>query len=322
MSAYWLKRFFSAIILLVVITFFSFCMMKMAPGDPTSMMMDPKIKAADLIQLRKNMGLDQPLVFQYLLWCKQLLSGNFGYSLITGQPVLDAIQERLFPTLLLSLSSFVLMLCITFPLGLLAGSLKDKFIDHFITILTFIGYSLPLFWLGLILILLFSFQLGWFPTSGFMDVEMMDASLAMKTLNVLKHLALPLLATLIVSCAGLTRYHRFSIISILNQPYIQAAKARGLSFKRILFKHAFKNAALPFITLLGLQLPGLIEGSFIIEYVFAWPGLGQLGVQAVFSRDYPIIMATLLFSAILILLGNALADLAYSLTDPRIRKPE
>ena len=247
-----------------------------------------------------------------------MLQGNFGYSFATGQPVLQTILERLPATLILSISSLLAILAITFPLGLYSGYKKDSKWDHAITFFSFFGMALPSFWLGLMLILFFSLQLDLLPTSGYIDPFIETHSIWIKIVSIAKHLTLPLLTIIIGGIAGLTRYHRFGMILILDQDYIKAARARGLSETRILFKHAFKNAALPIITLLGLQLPGLIGGSFVIEYIFAWPGLGQLGVSAVFARDYPVIMGTLVISSILIIIGNLLADLAYSAIDPRI----
>ena len=285
------------------------------------MYMDPTVSQNDLEQVRKNLGLDQPLLIQYVLWLKQLLQGNLGYSYVTGKPVVQAILERLPATLLLSITSLIMILLITFPLGLLCGYKKDTWVDDSITIISFLGLSIPTFWLGLMFILFFSLQLDWFPTSGFLDPMLLDASWVQKALNILSHMMLPLLTIIIGGVAGLIRYNRFSMIKILAQDYIASARARGLTERRILFKHALKNALLPIITILGLDLPSLISGSFIIEYIFSWPGMGQLGVQAVFQRDYPILMATIFFSSILIILGNLLADVSYAYADPRISRP-
>ncbi len=312
------RRLFSSLPLLIGITFVSFALMVFSPGDPTAMLVNPQVSMEDVAQIRANLNLDKPLYQQYWHWLIQLVQGNFGYSFATGQPVLTTILERLPATLVLSISSLMAILAITFPLGLYSGYKKDSKVDHAITFFSFFGMALPSFWLGLMLILCFSLQLDLLPTSGYMDPFLQDASLFTQGLSIAKHLTLPLLTIIIGGIAGLTRYHRFGMILILDQDYIKAARARGLSETRILFKHAFKNAALPIITLLGLQLPGLIGGSFVIEYIFAWPGLGQLGVSAVFARDYPVIMGTLVMSSVLIILGNLLADIAYHAIDPRI----
>ena len=317
---YILNRLLSAIPLIFGITFLSFLMMHLAPGDPTLMYLDPNVSAQDLDQVKKNLGLDRPLLMQYFYWLKELSQGNLGYSFVTGKPVVEAILERLPATLILSIASLVLILLITFPLGIICGYKKDTWVDDSITIFSFLGLSIPTFWLGLIFILIFSLQLNIFPTSGFLDPLLSDASFFKKASNIAYHMVLPLGTIIIGGIAGLIRYNRFSMIKILAQDYITSARARGLKESRILFKHALKNAMLPIITILGLDLPSLISGSFIIEYIFSWPGMGQLGVQAVFQRDYPILMATILFSSILIIIGNLLADIGYAYVDPRISK--
>ncbi|MGC6367660.1 MAG: ABC transporter permease [Candidatus Marinamargulisbacteria bacterium] len=317
---YILKRIATSLPLIFGVCFLSFLIMQLAPGDPTLMYMDPNVNAEDLEQVRKNLGLDQPILFQFFYWFKQLIQGNLGYSYVTGKPVFEAIFERLPATLLLSVSSLILILLITFPLGIICGYKKDTWVDDSITVFSFLGLSIPTFWLGLMFILLFSIQLNLFPTSGFLDPLLMDAPIFTKGLNILQHMFLPLITIIIGGIAGLIRYNRFSMIKILAQDYITSAKARGLKKQRILFKHALKNALLPIITILGLDLPSLISGSFIIEYIFSWPGMGQLGVQSVFQRDYPVLMATILFSSFLIILGNLLADISYAYADPRISK--
>lgn len=315
-----LRRLLSLIPLVIGITFISFLIMKSAPGDPTVMFQDPTIQIQDLEQLKKNYGLDKPLLIQYGYWLKEALKGNLGFSYQTGKPVTLMISERLPATLLLSVSSLILILCITFPLGLLSGYKKDKTLDKLVTFFSFIGMALPTFWVGLILILMLSLKVDMFPTSGYLDPALADASFFRQSLNILYHMALPLLTILIGGVAGLIRFNRFSIINILSQDYIHAARARGLSENRILYKHALKNAALPIVTILGAGLSSLIGGSFIIEYIFSWPGMGQLGVNAVFARDYPVLMGSILFSSILIVIGNLAADISYSLIDPRVKQ--
>jgi peptide/nickel transport system permease protein len=317
---YIVKRVLLAIPLIIVMTFIAFLIMKLAPGDPANMYMDPSVSAQDVIQLKKNLGFDKPVGIQYVIWLKNILKGNMGYSYITSKSVFASITERLPATLLLSVSSMLLIIISTFPLGIIAGAKKGSFFDNAVTVLSFLGLSIPTFWLGLMFILFFSLKLDLLPTAGFMNPSLTNASFLIKAFDIGKHMLLPLLTILIGGLAVLTRYHRSGIINILEMDYIKAARARGLSETRILFKHAFKNAALPIITILGLSLPGLIGGSFIIEYIFSWPGMGQLGVSAIFARDYPILMGTILFSSALIIMGNLLADIAYAWIDPRIKK--
>ena len=305
--------------MLLLITIISFLIMRLAPGDPTQMYLDPKMGAQDIIQIRKNFGLDDPLPIQYIKWLKNAAQGNLGYSYSTGKPVLTAILERLPATLILSISSLICILLIACPIGLYIGSHRNQWPDHIITIVSLIAMAMPAFWVGLMLILFFSLKLDLFPTSGYLNPMLSDAPILTKITDIAYHLVLPLTTTVIGGIAGLIRYNRFNVIAILSQDYIQAARARGIGEGTILLKHAFKNASLPIITILGLSLPDLIGGSLVIEYIFSWPGMGQLGIAAVFQRDYPILMGTVLFTSILILIGNRLADIAYRWVDPRIR---
>jgi peptide/nickel transport system permease protein len=313
------KRLLGIIPLLIGITFMSFTIMRLAPGDPTSMVLDPHTTEQDKAIMRKNLGLDQPIWKQYVIWVGELGKGNLGYSFVSGQPVTRLIKERLGATLLLSVSTLIVTLLIALPLGLLSGAFEGRFFDKLVTFTSFIGMSIPTFWLGLLLLLCFAMQMDLLPTSGLLNPLLADEPFWIKAKDVLIHLILPLSTLVIGSLASLIRYQRFGVITILNQDYIKAAKARGFGFWRILFKHAFKNSALPLITILGLELPSLVSGAFVTEYIFAWPGMGQLGVNAVFSRDYPVIMGILLFTSCLMIFGNLLADIAYKWVDPRVR---
>lgn len=312
------RRIVSSLGMLLAITMLSFLLMQWAPGDPAAMMIDPSMSEADIERIHQNLGLDAPVILQYGRWLFRILQGDFGTSFQTGQPVLSTILERLPATLLLSVSSLLLIVAISIVLGVLSAENHNGFFDIMVTIASFVGMAIPAFWLGLMLILFGSITLGVFPTSGFMNPMMAGEPLWRQAINIMLHMCLPLATIVIGGVAGLIRYNRFSVLDILNQDYIKAATSRGLSRRLILFKHVFKNASLPLITILGLSLPGLIGGSFVIEYVFAWPGMGQLGLGAVFARDYPMLMGTLLLSSVLIIIGNALADWAYAQVDPRI----
>ena len=314
------RRLLISIPTLFGICLISFLLMRLSPGDPTLIYQDPHVSLDDLAQIRSNLGLNEPILVQFYSWMKHTLSGDFGFSFVTGEPVLSLILSRLYPTLLLSISGFVLIFVITFFLGLYSGYRAYSLADQLIMIISFIGLSMPSFWIGLLLILGLSEHLNWFPSSGFIDPSLVHSSWLTQSFNILQHMALPLLTITLGGIAGLTRYTRYGIIDVMHKPFILAARARQISEKRILFFHAAKNALLPLITILGLQLPGLISGSFIIEFIFAWPGLGQLGVQSIFSRDYPVLMATLLFSGILIIIGNIVSDWLYTIVDPRIRR--
>ena len=313
-----LKRFLISLPTLWGISVLAFMLMHMAPGNPASLMLDPKLSIQDQQHLIHNLGLDQPLWKQYSQWLLQICQGNWGTSYVSGKPVLTAIAERMPATLILSISSLFFTLLLTLPLGLWAGYKKGRFFDKAFSILSLIGMAIPTFWLGLVCILIFSVKFNWLPTSGFLDPGMESASFIEKTSNISQHLVLPLVAILVGSMAGLTRYYRSETITVLSQDYIQAARARGFSERRILYKHVLKNALLPIVTILGLTLPELISGAFVIEYIFSWPGMGQLGISAVFSRDYPVLMGMLMMSSILIIAGNWLSDAAYRWVDPRV----
>ncbi|MEK7298802.1 MAG: ABC transporter permease [Candidatus Margulisiibacteriota bacterium] len=311
-------RFLVSFGLLIFITAISFFLMSVAPGKPMANMLNPKLTAADLAQFQKNLGLDAPVSVRYVRWLGQLAQGNLGHSLISGQPVTQLIAERLPATLLLSGLSLAIMVTVTIPLGLWAGVRTGRLADHIITLGSFVGMSLPAFWLALMLVLILSLKWGWFPSSGMMDPMVADGTWLEIANSIAAHLVLPLITVLVGGAAGLIRYTRNGVVSVLHQPYILAARSRGLSEYRLVTRHVLKNAALPLITVLGLSLPGIFAGSFVIEYIFSWPGMGQLGVQSVFQRDYPVMMGILLITSILIILGNWMADLAYRWADPRV----
>ena len=284
---------------MIGISLISFFIMHLAPGDPTALFIDPNVDPQELIRVRANWGLDQPIYIQYFKWLGNALRLDFGRSYLTGQPVILEIAERLPNTLLLMISSYILTLLICIPVGVYSAVKKGGWFDNLFTVLSFIGMAIPTFWVGLMLMLLFAVQLSWLPATG--------------------NLVLPLITMTIGSLAGLTRYQRAAMLEVLNQDFIRTARAKGLPERIVIFKHALRNALIPIVTILGLSLPDLFGGAFIIETIFAWPGMGRLGVQAIFSRNYPLIMGIVMFSALLIVLGNLFADIGYALVDPRIR---
>jgi peptide/nickel transport system permease protein len=293
------RRLLQLVPLLIGISLISFFVMHLAPGDPTALFIDPNVDPQELIRVRANWGLDQPIYIQYFKWLGNALRLDFGRSYLTGQPVILEIAERLPNTLLLMISSYILTLLICIPVGVYSAVRKGGWFDNLFTVLSFIGMAIPTFWVGLMLMLLFAVQLDWLPATG--------------------NLILPLITMTIGSLAGLTRYQRAAMLEVLNQDFIRTARAKGLPERVVIFKHALRNALIPIVTILGLSLPDLFGGAFIIETIFAWPGMGRLGVQAIFSRNYPLIMGIVMFSALLIVLGNLFADIGYALVDPRIR---
>ena len=293
--------------------------MHLAPGDPTALFTDPNVDPVELARIRANWGLDKPVIVQYFYWLGNAVRGNFGTSYTSGQPVLTEVMTRLLATLLLMFSSFIITLVITIPLGVISAVKKGTWFDNLVTILSFAGMATPSFWLGLMLMLLFSVKLGWLPAVGMYSVGAQDLFWGAKLVDLIRHMILPLTTMTVLSLAGLSRYQRAAMLEVLSQDYIRTARAKGLPERIVIFKHALRNALLPIITILGLSLPGLFGGAFIIETIFAWPGMGRLGVMAIFQRNYPMIMGIVVLSAVLIMLGNLLADIGYALVDPRIR---
>ena len=324
MLAYALRRLVLAIPLLIGITFVSFVVIHLAPGDPTqvitggdpSLVHDPKLYQ----QLIQEYGLDKPLHVQYWNWLKRLVRLDFGKSFAPhARPVLTMIAERLPITLLLNIVEMLIILALAVPIGVLSATRQYSTFDKITTMFVFIGFATPDFWLALLLMILFGIQLGWLPISGLRSMNAEYLSFWQQQWDFLSHLALPILVATFGGLAGFSRYMRQSMLEVVRQDYIQSARAKGLAERVVVGKHALRNALLPIVTILGLSLPGLIGGSVIVESIFAIPGMGQLMVQAAFERDYPVLMGNLVVVSTLTLFANLTADLAYSFVDPRIR---
>jgi len=264
------------------------------------------------------MGLNQPIIVQYFNWLLQLLQGNFGYSTNSGEPVMSMILTRLPATLLLTGTAFVLSFVIGVPLGVFSATHKYSPSDYGLTVFSFFGISIPSFFFGMGLIYIFSIQLGWLPTSGFGDITFRGTGMAL-FLNKLKYLIMPALVMALADLSTVMRFTRSSMVETLSQDYIRTSRAKGLSERVVIYRHALKNSLIPVVTIFGLSIPNLFGGSYIIEKVFGWPGMGLLGVEAINNRDYQVLMGLTVFTAVLVLLGNLLADLMYALVDPRIR---
>jgi peptide/nickel transport system permease protein len=291
-----------------------FTIIHVAPGDPVTRFMSLETTAADLDRMRHVMGLDRPIPVQYVKWLGNLVTGDWGRSFADGQPVLHKIAERVPATLELTVVSLLVALLIAIPVGVIAATRQYSLFDYGATFTAFIGISIPGFWLGLLLMLLFAVKLRWLPAVG-----RGPAGGAADFLTMLKYLAMPAFVLAIESTAAFARYVRASMLEVVRQDYIRTAKAKGVADRIVIYKHALRNALLPLLTILGLALPGLVGGSAIIESLFAWPGMGRLFVQSAFNRDYTVIMGCLLLSSVLVVLGNLLADITYALVDPRIK---
>ncbi len=299
-----------------------FVILHLAPGDPTSTYFSPRIPPEVLEQMRRNMGLDQPIHVQYVQWLRLSLSGDFGYSYSEFRPVTSVLADRLPNTLLLGTVSLVLIFVVGCFIGAVQAVRKYSKLDSVLTFFALLIYSVPGFWLGLMLVLLVSSgALGWLnlPVSGMLDVNHEFMSPIGRMADIARHLVMPTIALGLASAAGVARYMRGELLEVIGQDYIRTARAKGLREGTVIWRHALRNALLPVITLLGLYLPLLIGGTVVIEVVFAWPGMGRLLYDGILARDYPLVTAASFLFAVIVLAGNLLADLLYAAVDPRIR---
>src|SRR5213080_2995336 len=322
MALFALRRLVLAIPLLIGITLISFLVIQLAPGGPFDYLrseetgQDPKL----VQKLNEEFGLDKPFHVQYWRWLSRIVRLDFGRSFQPdARPVLAKIGERLPITLFLNILQLLIIFTLAIPIGVASATRQYSLFDKITTIFVFIGFATPDFWLALLLMILFGVQLGWLPISGLRSLNYEYMSFWRQQWDFLGHLALPILVATFGGLAGFSRYMRQSMLEVVRQDYIQSARAKGLAEAIVIGKHALRNALLPIVTILGLSLPGLIGGSVIVESIFAIPGMGQLMVQAVFERDYPVIMGNLVIVATLTLVANLVADVTYSLIDPRIR---
>jgi peptide/nickel transport system permease protein len=318
MLAYTIRRSLQSIPLLFIISIITFMLMTLAPGDPTAMFENPEASsrgAQDFSVIREKLGLDQPIYIQYAKWLKLVvLEGNMGYSFEDSRPVLEKIIERIPATFVLMGTATILSFIIAMFIGILSAIKKYSVTDSIFTFSSFFGISVPTFYLALIGILFLSSKLGWFPVS---DMRSNFDTFDLK--DRLYHLILPSFVISFGLVAQFSRYMRSSMLEVIKQDYIRTARAKGLPNWKVILKHALRNAMLPMITLIGLELPSLFAGAFITENIFAWPGMGRLSINAIFIRDYQIIMGVTMVTAALVVLGNLIADILYAVVDPRIQ---
>lgn len=319
MGDYIIKRFSQMVLVLVMVSVFSFSIIYFAPGDPLYMYTTPsasnyKLSDEQLDSMRESLGLNGNIVEQYTSWAKKTLQGNWGLSVSNHQPVKDQVLDKLPNTMLLMGSALIISIIIAIPLGLIAGLHKNSYIDNIISGISYLGISLPAFWFGIILIIVFSLKLGLLPSSGMRTMGVNSV------LDVIKHGILPAIVLSVNNMAVFVRYIRSNTINQLEEDYVLTAVSKGISKKHILFKHILKNCLLPIITIVGMNFGKLVTGSFIVESVFGWPGIGTLGMTAINNRDYPMIMGITVLSCVILLLGNFLADIFYSIADPRIKQ--
>jgi peptide/nickel transport system permease protein len=317
MRAFIIRRLFYTLITLIGISIMSWVIITQAPGSPIALTMDPKVSPKIIAQMEKNYDLDKPIYQQYFLWLQRLFTGKL-YSFKDGRPVLQKISERIWNTLLLNIVAMLIIFSLALPLGVFSARKQYTFLDNLGTFGAYLGISIPSFWLAYLLILATVKFFGYpvlgmrsFVTEGFDTLQIV--------MDRLWHLMLPSIILAIGGIAALSRYTRSSMLEVIRQDYIRTAKSKGLPEETVYYKHALRNALLPIITLFGFLIPGLIGGSIIMETVFAWPGIGRLAYQAVLSRDYPVVMTINTITAVLVLIGNFVADILYGIADPRIR---
>lgn len=310
---YILKRLLIALPVLIGITLIDYLLLNLA-GNPIDMLIGPRVteaaKAAKMIEL----GLDKPFLLRYWIWLTELMRGNMGYSITSYQPVSQMISQNLGPTLLLMGSSMLISFLFAIPTGIYSALKQYSKRDYMIMGSAFLFISIPGFFLALVLVYLFSTRLGWLPSSG-----MKTLGGAGGLMDTIRHMIMPVLVMAASVTGSNIRYIRSSMLEILQQPYLRTAEGKGIGRFMVIGKHAFRNALIPIITLIGLQMPMLLGGSVVIEQIFSWPGLGLMTMSAILNRDFPVIMAVCLLAAIAVLLANIFTDILYALADPTIR---
>jgi peptide/nickel transport system permease protein len=320
MLRFFTRRLGQLLITLLGITVLTFGIMHLAPGEPTVVQseMNPKVSAQAREQLRKLYGLDQPLWKQYSDWLRRMATFDFGDTFTDGRPVATVIAEKIPITLAINVLSLLLIVAVSLPIGIYAAVRHHSWFDKATTVFVFLGFAMPTFWLALLLMLLFGVALGWLPISGYQTLGV-SMSFGERLVDWSRHLLLPVFVSAFGGLAGFSRYVRSSMLEVTLQDYIRTARAKGLNEQTVVYKHAFRNALIPIVTLLGLSVPGLIGGSVIFETIYAIPGMGQLFYQAVTARDYPVVMGITVIGAVLTLLGNFTADLSYALVNPKVK---
>ena len=321
MLRYIATRLVQAVGVVLAVATLTFVLLHLAPGDPLSGVVEGRNVSPEVVQqMRRNLGLDQPLHIQYARYLANIIRGDFGVSFSLRRPVLDAILEALPNTLVLAGAALIIDFVLGIAIGTFQGARPGSRLDHSISTTTLALYSIPGFWFGVMLLLVFGQILGWFPVGGGGDPLMSRFYSAPQRLaDLLWHLTLPALTLGLVSAAGTARYQRAALVDISTQDFIRTARAKGLRERRVLLRHMLRNALLPTITLFGLSLPVLLSGTVLTETVFAWPGMGRLSVNAVFRRDYPLVTGAAILAATMVVVGNLVADVLYRVADPRTR---
>jgi peptide/nickel transport system permease protein len=310
---YIVRRLLQSIVLLFIVSIITFLLIHSAPGGP-ALLANPDLTREEVEAMTSNLGLDEPLPVQYLRWLGNVLRGDLGTSYGTVEPVSTVIMDRLPNTLLLTGVALVISVSIAIPLGVLSATRQNTAVDRIIAGFSFLGISVPVFWLGIMLIILFAVRWELLPAGGMYTLGQ-ERSIA----DLLKHMLLPLSVLVVANLAALVRYTRSGMITVLNEDYVRTARAKGLANRKVVFGHALRNALIPVITVVAISIPNAVSGAAITETVFSWPGMGRLAVNAANTRDYPVVLGATLTVAVVVVLSNLLADLLYAVVDPRIR---
>lgn len=303
MTSYLVRRGWQSGLVLLGVSFVVFLILHLT-GDPALLLLPPDASAEDIAKFRKAMGFDDPWPVQYLRFLKGAVRGDFGESVRHGEPAMGLVLERLPATFELAGAGLLIALCLAIPAGIVSAVRRNTAVDYVSTVVALLGQAMPTFWLGIMLILVFSVRLSWLPSSGRGDIE---------------HLILPSITLGLFTTARITRLTRSGMLEVLGQDYIRTARAKGVSEPPVVWKHALKNASIPIVTIVGIELGTLLGGSVITETIFAWPGVGRLSVQAIFNRDYPVVQAAVFLLASTFVIVNFLVDIVYTYLDPRIR---
>src|SRR5680860_367528 len=320
MTAFIVRRLLQMGPLLIGVTFLTFAIVSFVPGSPiSSLQLNPRARPEDLERIRQNLGLDRPWYERYFVWLSDVAQGDLGLSLTNFTPVTDRVLSVLPNTLLLTATALLVALAVSIPLGVAAAVRHNSLFDHVTTILVTAFAAIPSFWLALLMIILFAVKFDDWGLPSLPAQGMEDLRGETGVLDRIEHLILPASALALAQIAGWTRFIRSSMLETVNQDYVRTARAKGLAERAVIYRHAFRNAMLPLVTLVGLALPELFGGAYLIEQIFAWNGLGRLAFNATQSNDYTLIMGATLLFAVLTMLGNLFADVVYALADPRIR---
>lgn len=312
MTTYILRRLFQAIPVLILSSILVFGLIRLIPGDPALVIAGPDALPEQVAAVRARLGLDKPIWVQYLIWMSHVVRGDLGSSILNGYPVLDLIWLKFRATLELTIGATLVALLISFPLGILSAVRRGGWIERSTSVFVSMAYAIPTFWLGILLVILFSLQLQWFPPSGRVEFSQ-------KPLLALKLLVLPSITLGLYTAAVLTRFLKTSILEAMSQDFVRTARSKGLNERRVVGRHILKNALIPFITILGIQLGVFLGGAVVTESIFDWPGMGRMMLHAIQTRDYPVLQGGILFVVFGFVLVNLLIDLAYAFVDPRIR---